>query len=509
MKKYLVWIGAAVLVMGLVSPSMAQYTGTGAFKSYGHVEVETVWAQNLKTFNKDAGDNRRQVAERFRYYLEYGDVKTVRAIIGIEANAQQFGEPPAATANFNAGDPGGNFITNPGTIGQPGLANRNKMGAYQTDQASLLVHRAYLEFTIPNTPISMRAGLFNQMAGGYLGRFWLFNDIPGIDVVANFAPHTIKLFWHKENKQNLFTDNDNDMYGAVYRLSQKQFNIEAFFGYRHDNRTQTEAWAFVPATTPTGGSVTPTTTALTGGTTQWIPQQTITARTYAVKPWWLGANVPMMFGNFKVDPTLIYMGGKAQDPYGGSTAASVDFDAWLADLQVSYRLGPGLAFLGEFFYTTGTDANKRDKANQYQWASASEGRNVFGNGWSVFYYGNTELTYYGYKQLDPGGTAYARANAEFNPFAWLNLNVNYLYIWSTNKDTNGTIVGARTDQTKTDIGQEINLIGKIKIYENFIYAVGFGYFIPGAIFDNSTLNPGPDRSAQQAWNLLTNLKYSY
>jgi len=502
MKKYLVLIGAAALVMGLASPSMAQYTGTTAFKSYGHVEVETVWAQSMITFNKDAGDNRRQIAERFRYYLEYGDVKTVRAIIGIEANSQQFGEPGAPMSNS-----GGVYgIANPGTTGQPSLANRNKMGAYQTDQASLLVHRAYLEFTIPTTPISMRTGLFNEMVGGYLGRYWLFNDVPGIELTANFAPHSIKLFYIKENKQNIFTDNDNDMYGAAYNLKQKNFNIEAFFGYRNDLRTQTETWGFTALDPATGAPVTPT-----GQTVYWAPTQTITPRTYAVKPWWLGANVPIMFGNWKIEPTLIYMGGQARDPYAGApaTITKQDFDAYLGDLQVSYRLGPGLAFLVEGFYTSGTDRNKTDKANQYQWPTNSEGRNVFGNGWSVFYYCNTELTYYGFKQLDPGGTAYARANAEFNPLAWLNLNVNYLYIWSTNKDTNGTIVGARTDQTKADIGQEINLIAKLKIYQNFIYAMGFGYFIPGSIYENSPLNPTPGKSADQAWNILTNLKYVF
>jgi len=40
MKKYLVWIGAAVLVVALASPSMAQ------FKSWGHLEIESYWMSN-------------------------------------------------------------------------------------------------------------------------------------------------------------------------------------------------------------------------------------------------------------------------------------------------------------------------------------------------------------------------------------------------------------------------------------------------------------------------------
>jgi hypothetical protein len=71
---------------------------------------------------------------------------------------------------------------------------------------------------------------------------------------------------------------------------------------------------------------------------------------------------------------------------------------------------------------------------------------------------------------------------------------------------------------KSDVGQELNLIGKIKIYENFIYAIGFGYFFPGSVYDNNqynnstTIPPASQlagKTADPAWNLLTNLKYSF
>ena len=39
MKKYLVWIGAAVMVMALASPALAQTAMP--WKSWGHIEIAT------------------------------------------------------------------------------------------------------------------------------------------------------------------------------------------------------------------------------------------------------------------------------------------------------------------------------------------------------------------------------------------------------------------------------------------------------------------------------------
>jgi len=85
MKKYLVILGAALLVMALASPSLAQ----GQFQSWGFLQVEQGWTKNLTSFDSDRGDdNKRWIAERFRFFLQYGDPKTVRAVIGFETTAR-------------------------------------------------------------------------------------------------------------------------------------------------------------------------------------------------------------------------------------------------------------------------------------------------------------------------------------------------------------------------------------------------------------------------------------
>ena len=53
------------------------------------------------------------------------------------------------------------------------------------------------------------------------------------------------------------------------------------------------------------------------------------------------------------------------------------------------------------------------------------------------------------------------------------------------------------------------MIAKIKIYEPLYYNIGFGYFIPGAVFDHYDAAGNKDRSPDNAWSFLTCLRYSF
>ena len=110
---------------------------------------------------------------------------------------------------------------------------------------------------------------------------------------------------------------------------------------------------------------------------------------------------------------------------------------------------------------------------------------------------------------------------EYNPFPWLNLNFNYLYFGDTTKGTPSAlsvttgrkvINGEPNAQTYKDedyVGSELNVIAKIKIYEPLYYNVGFGYFIPGAVFDLYDTAGNKIRSPDNAWSLLTCLRYFF
>lgn len=488
MKKYLVIFAAAFLIIALASPSFAQ------FKSWGHLEVLTIWQKNATWFNDDKSDNRRHMAERFRFYLQYGDPKTVRAVLGFEADASQFGEPSQATITTTL--PAGSAMAT-----GPSTASRNKIGALNADQAGLEIKHAYMDVVIPNTPITLTTGIFGVGVGGHLGRYFLSSDVPGVRLTGAFAPHTIEALWYKQFKENAYTDNDTDMYLLRYLLSQKQFRVEAWVAYELDRRTAAEAWSWQIA-------------ASTATTTDYYLRKTMTSRNFDAKRWWIGAHVPIMaVKNLTITPTFIYQFGQARDYW--TTGTNVDINAWLANLEVSYKVLPELTLTLQGYYSTGGDTGKTDELNLYSVPNGSESINVFGNGWSVFYFQNTELTYYGHKREAFGGFWLGRLTATYSPTKWLELQGSYIYIGDTSKGSLGSsaatgatnnTVGARTDSKNEDyVGSELNLIATIKIYDNIRYKLGFGYFMPGGVYDKLTAVTKTDN----AWNFLTNLNFAF
>jgi hypothetical protein len=491
MKKYLVVLAAAFLVMTLASPSFAQ------FKSWGHLEVETIWQNNATYFDSDKSDNRRHVAERFRFYLQYGDPKTVRAVIGFEADASQFGEVSQASISTTL-PAGSTMVTGPST------ASRNKIGALATDQAGLEIKHAYMDFVVPGTPVGITAGLFNVAVGGSLGRYFLNLDVPGVKVYGAFAPHTIEAIWYKAYKQDAYKDNDADMYMLRYLLSQKLFSVEAWAAYELDRRTQIESWSW--SETASGSGL-------------YYLKKTLTSKNYDTKRWWIGAHVPISAYNFTITPTFIYQFGDQKKYFTGTGTTDVSISAWLANLEVKYQIGPGLSVTAQGYYSTGGDSEKNDKYTLYSVPNLSEAINVFGNGWSVFYFENTELTYYGHKREAFGGFWLGRLTVTYSPFAWLELQPSFIYIGDTSKGgdsatasynsntglSNNTI-GRRVDyKDESYVGSELNIIATVKIYDNLRYKIGFGYFLPGGAYDKFYA----DKGADNAWNLLTNLNYAF
>jgi hypothetical protein len=221
MKKYLVIFGAAVLVMALAAPAMAQ------FSSWGHMEIQTIWEQkpNFNTQNNTNGGwinntstvagagngkdvNWRHVAERFRYYLQYGDPKTVRAVIGFEADSKDWGESTSASS-FSGGG----------------------MGRYTADTVQLEIKHAYLDFMIPNTPVQVTAGVQDWAYGG---RLLINNDGAGIKVKANFAPHTLTAGWLRFSDTHRYDYLVTDGYFLDWKMVQKTFDVNVYGVFVND-----------------------------------------------------------------------------------------------------------------------------------------------------------------------------------------------------------------------------------------------------------------------------------
>jgi hypothetical protein len=489
MRKVLVLFGAVVLVVALASPSMAQ------FKSWGHMEIQTIyiskpdhntgapWDQDKGNFSVDGrtylisnntvpppalqsasrDETWKQIAERFRFYLQYGDPKTVRAVIGFEADSSDWGQPSKSGGTFTGGS----------------------MGVYRTDQVQLEIKWAYLDFVIPNTPLTVTAGLQNFAYGG---RLWMNNDSPGVKLTADFAPHQFQAFWWRENDQSLSTYGVNDTYGLNWSMTKQTYNVGAFGAYKND---------------------------LFSGASATIP--------YSDHPWWIGVNGGFRPGNFNLTGQFIYNAGKREFSQG---FPDVDYEAWIAEARAVYQIGPGLFAGLEGFYSTGNDADRSDKIKIFNIPNGSESQSIFGNDRSVFMWMNaSQMGYYHQNNLGFMGFYYVRPNIEYSPTTWVRFNLNYFWIGDTSTGNPGSYsasarnpftqaasgfkqvnspLGARQDQDDDYVGSELNLITTLNIYKNFDYNIGLAVFWPGAMYNI----PG-QADASTSYAINTKLIYAF
>ncbi len=474
MKKYLAIMGSAILIMVWSMPAGAQMLT----KSYGHMEIQTVYEVN-PDFKTGGGNYRRpgatglasgpgkdvtykDIYERFRWFVEHGDSKSVKAVIGFEADSSDWGEPLATS--FGGG----------------------RMGRYTADTVQLEIKWAYLDFVIPNTPIRMTAGI---QPWNYGGRFYINNDAPGAKITANFAPHRVELGWWRENDGGTLANNKDgrlnyeirENYAVEYDLKQKDFGVNVWGVYTNQNRD------FVQD-----------------------------------HPWYLGVAGKGKVANFDLSGQVAYMGGTKEDRSGA--LRKWDYSAFIGEVLGYYQIGPGLKVGAEFFYSTGNDGNKQeDKLNSWMVATDSEARSGFGNDRTVFYWmASGVLGYQFNKETSFDGFWYGRVTAEYAPVKWLTLIFNYLYIADTSSGTPGTdrfgatkIVNSPTTSGVTQakdlsyVGSELNVIAKINIYKGFGYNIGIGYFIPGEMYDLYDAQGNKTRSADPAWALNTRLRYDF
>lgn len=459
MKKYLALIGAAILVVALASPSMAQ------FKTYGDLEIQTSYVFK-QDFNNGSGSsatsddnqeqNKKQIFERYHFYLEYGDAKTVRAVLGFEASSTDWGEARMTSfAGLNS--------------------DTGTMGSWMADQTNLTIQRAFVDFVIPNTPVSVTAGIQYFGIGDHL---FLSADGPGLTVAANFAPHKVTGYWWRQNDENTLAYNVDDGYAVQYELSQKMWNLYAYGAYKNDLR----------------GS-----------------------QNFKDHPWWLAVGGGYRPGNWDLSAQLIYEGGTRD--YGDPAFQDDTYQAYVGELYVKYNIGPGLRVVVDGFYASGTDANKNDKINLYSFPGdlSSESTAWIYNRRGVFYFMNTDLGYIGNKQWSFAGHYLGHVGFEYSPVPWAELIASYCYIGDTSSGSPGTHIDKATGlsvanqvnsvgQQNSDesfVGHEVSLIGTLKIYKNFTYTAGFGYFIPGKVFDS------PTEGADAGWALLSKLLYAF
>jgi hypothetical protein len=202
----------------------------------------------------------------------------------------------------------------------------------------------------------------------------------------------------------------------------------------------------------------------------------------------------------------MYVGGERE--YLTGNVSSQDYQAYALEASAKYQIGPGMFLGAEIFHASGNDADDQSEINYLPTTRSSEGRSIFGNDRTVFYWMNaSQMGYYHNRNIEFSGMGYARANFEYSPAAWLRFNLNYLYIWDNSSGSPGTTIyrmsglpGTKivnspmgTTQAKDEdyLGQEINLITTFNIYKGFVYNIGIAAFLPGDAYKlpNGSVDP--------------------
>lgn len=331
-----------------------------------------------------------------------------------------------------------------------------------------------MDFIIPNTPVGITAGIQYWGIGDHL---FLSDDGPGIQVRADFAPHKITGYWWRENDESLDAYNVNDGYAVQYELAQKMWNVYSYGAYKNDLR----------------GSL-----------------------TYKDHPWWLAAGGGVRPGNWDLSGQFIYNGGTRD--YNDVTLSDDSYASWIGEIYVKYNIGPGMRAVVDGFYASGNDANKSDKINMYTLpSSASESPAWIYNRRGVFYWMNTDFGYIGNHEWSFSGHYLAHAGFEYSPTPWAEFIASYCWIGDTSSGATGTHIDkatglsvanqinsvGRQDRDESYVGSELSLIGSFKIYKNFTYTAGFGYFLAGPVFDS------PTKDADDGWAVLSKLLYAF
>jgi hypothetical protein len=333
------------------------------------------------------------------------------------------------------------------------------------------------------------------------------NDAPGMQVAANFAPHKITGFWWRENDgltgsgtNTTFNPNSrntygvNDTYGVMWNMSQQMYNMMLFGAYKND---------------------------------LWTGNQAAVVNKYDDHPWTTGIQGGFRPGNWNFSGSALYVGGKRDfKNFTGVGGSKSDYSGYAAELAAKYQIGPGMFAGVEGFYSSGQNADKNDKINQYAIPTVSEGQSIFGNDRTVFFWMNAaQMGYYHERNFGFAGLWYGRANFEYSPTAWVRFNFNYLYIGDNTKGTSGTgvsaftkvsgtktingVVGARQNEDLKYVGSEINLITTLNIYKNFAYNIGIYYFLPGKMYDRVDTAGNTIKTADESYGINTKLIYAF
>jgi hypothetical protein len=291
---------ALVVLVGLAAaPAFAEMRLT----TTGFIDNHVRYADNLTDDDvTDDSDDEWRARTRARIFFNIAANDFSKAVVGFEID-QVWGETPgSSTAGFDFG----------------------------TDNIAVEVKWAYVDITLPNTPVSFRAGGLPLQADRLKGSCLLLcMDVGGIDVEVAFSPQLVASIYFANTQEDDFLESGDDgrlgddYFGGITLMTELLQGLQAnlLFAYQHIGGPDFEN------TAPATGSTSRLTSV----------DQTEENR------FWIGVEAEWKLANLIISPTFIYGGGEREFASGGD----IDLSTILIDARVAYIIGP-LTVTGRF-----------------------------------------------------------------------------------------------------------------------------------------------------------------
>jgi hypothetical protein len=454
MKKFWIVLLALGLVAGFaMSASAADVKFGGSYYVYG------IYVDNPTMVKGDKAPQ-AYYHQRLRIQTEFKVAEGLSLVTRFDALEKPWGYGNTGTADAwrvsNAYD-----VTNRWSTGATGART----------QENIEFERAYIDFTT-------KIGRFNVGYQNFVAWGTMFLDThvtrPGIKYFVPIGPLTIVAAIEKNVEQSLGAgyraDADNNVYdlGAIFKFGAGDAGILWQYGDSKANRNQ----AFVPVAIPATSTANLTTGAVT--TTAAIPANPLggsVTQLHIINPY-----IKMKFGPVYFEAEGVYGFGDFAK-YDAVPPGATNITGQAMGIYLHGKVDVGPAYVGGIFaYMSGDDITTKDKREGTLAAALLAGQawdpmlilwndGLYGgshrrqdNGLSVFFDNAYMLQAY-------GGVKPVKDLDIMLSVSWVKADQNVV-----------------ANQASKDIGWEVDLVGKYKIFDNLEYMMGAGYHLVGDYF---------------------------
>lgn len=340
MRKGLIVLLAAILVVAFALPAMAEHSASGFIRSKGVVSNFENFGAGTTTPSVDAPTNSYlETRARLLYKAGTEDAKFV-----------YYGEFDLAWGDsaYNTG--------------------RNAGGGLESDSTNLETKNIYVEFKVPNTSWDFKVGVQNQ-SDSYAGTFLGVADMAGIFANFKYEPVNFRIGYAKFWENSVAKADDIDLYMVEAKfvpMNDVKLGLNLYFlndmGAGSKGPTTPSASAGGDDVAGFGGR---------GAAGAFTPSEASGYDTFRL--YMPGFDVSFKAGPATVSGWFFYQFGTYE--YATSGSSDVDVGAFAADIRADMNLGPGKFFVEGIYVSGDDDPNDSDyesivTASNYQLAGS-------------------------------------------------------------------------------------------------------------------------------------------